>query len=111
MTPPEAMALLGIVVCPTSIRLRTTNADMSSTFPGMLFTILSSPIFSLCVVNMSAPERMPPTKVDMIKPTVIEIMPALAINAVKLTLKKPKMTKAVMVIVKPSRRNCITVAT
>ena len=71
------MALLGMLICPTSVRMRMTRAVISVTFPGMLLTMMSSPTLSWCVAKINAPESMPPTNVDMIKPAVTEIMPAL----------------------------------
>ena len=76
MTAPELMALFGIVICPTSVLILVTRAVSSVIFPGILLTITESPTLNLCVKKTKAPARIPPTKVEMIKPMVMEAKPA-----------------------------------
>lgn len=53
---------------------------------------------------------MPPTKVEMIKPTVTVIMPALVKRVESDTLKYPRITKVIIRIATPMDKNCTIVA-
>ncbi len=70
------MALLGIVTTPMSVLIRVTKAVSSVTVPGMLLTMTESPTRSLWVAKTRAPASMPPTKVEIIRPMVIDANPA-----------------------------------
>jgi len=83
---------------------------MSVTLPGMLFTITVSPTLNWWEVNTSAPARIPPTKVDMIKPIVMEIMPAPVSRVSGETPSVCSTPKLITIITMAPMKNCRTEA-
>jgi len=75
-----------------------------------LLTITLSPALNRCVVKTSAPAKMLPTKVDITKPIVIEMMPAPVSNVSGETPSVCSTPKLITMTAIAPIENCRTVA-